>query len=320
MNGKNLCLDTYNSYFRWKFAYNAVLERDIRRRKQNWSWKRMREHRELVRNYRRAWIIKLTKSSLPIEFTDLLMVNTHFYYITFKILQKAEQNLDIFNINIAREQAELEIDRRGLTRLEDQQTRGWADWLVILVIYFKKEFRIQSWWYGNQETGNIASRFEKAMNAKEKAKLYQAIDYEENMPLTDYPANFVENRIIAKISLIFMQIEDLLELRFEGITSLFEHSPSSRKFSVKNVVKTLSAISFGDKPMLELLDCKANWCYSDLLHQTVVNVNNVHWKLYPSVTRFYKALLIEFFGSAAEVGLFYLLILTCLYLVSGKLF
>ena len=35
--------------------------------------------------------------------------------------------LDVFNINVARQQAEMEIDRLGLRRLEDQP-QGWVNW------------------------------------------------------------------------------------------------------------------------------------------------------------------------------------------------
>ena len=41
--------------------------------------------------------------------------------------QLAEMDLDVFNLNMARHQAEMEIDRKGLTRLEDLP-QGWVAW------------------------------------------------------------------------------------------------------------------------------------------------------------------------------------------------
>ena len=69
-------------------------------------------------------------------------------------MQKAETELDVFNVNVARQQAEVEIDRKGLTRLEDQP-QGWVAWG-------------KSWFGGGGSTseqkkgnaGDIASKFQ----------------------------------------------------------------------------------------------------------------------------------------------------------------
>lgn len=73
----------------------------------------MRKHRHMVRDYRAAWVRKQTEKSLPSEIQDFIEI--------------AEKKLDVFNLNIARQQAELEIDRKGLTRVEDQP-QGWGTW------------------------------------------------------------------------------------------------------------------------------------------------------------------------------------------------
>lgn len=67
----------------------------------------------MVRDYRQAWVRRQTEKSLPSDVTELI--------------EDAEKQLDVFNLNIARQQAELEIDRRELTRLEDQP-QGWGAW------------------------------------------------------------------------------------------------------------------------------------------------------------------------------------------------
>lgn len=41
--------------------------------------------------------------------------------------QRGEDQLDVFNVNIARQQAEMDIDRKGLKRVEDQP-QGWLAW------------------------------------------------------------------------------------------------------------------------------------------------------------------------------------------------
>lgn len=96
-------------------------------------------------------------------------------------------------------------------------------------------FRARNWWGGSDQKPrkgkhdtDIISQFEQAMNSDEKAKLYRAIDYQENMPPTDYPTRFIENRARAHINRILLKVEDSLELQFSKISSLFEHYPSGR--------------------------------------------------------------------------------------------
>lgn len=75
--------------------------------------------------------------------------------------------------------------------------------------------------------GDIISQFERAMKPEEKAKLYEAIDYQENMPPTDYPKTFVERRVRAKANKISLRLEESLELQFSRIVSVFEQRPSA---------------------------------------------------------------------------------------------
>lgn len=84
--------------------------------------------------------------------------------------------MDVFNLNIARQQAEMNIDRMNLIRTEDQEVETWGTWA-------------KSWLGGgggsksknssNQSTGNeIMSQFQEAMTTEEKDKLFAAIDYQ----------------------------------------------------------------------------------------------------------------------------------------------
>jgi hypothetical protein len=75
----------------------------------------------------------------------------------------------LFNLNIARQLAEFEIDRKKLTRVEDQPAEGWVSWAG-------------SWFGGKsaaatEQTG-IIEKFEAAIDDEEKNKLYEAIGYQ----------------------------------------------------------------------------------------------------------------------------------------------
>lgn len=66
------------------------------------------------------------------------------------------------------------------------------------------------------------------MTPEEKAKLYDAIDYQENIPPTDYPKEFVENRVHANLKTLSLSVENSLELQLSGLKTLLEQRPSAR--------------------------------------------------------------------------------------------
>src|SRR5688572_24386673 len=81
----------FSSNLRWKFAYESVLNEDIRRRRREWSWENMRAHRSLLRRYRNAYVSKLVTGKSPND------------------IQDGERKLDVLNITLARKEAELEV-------------------------------------------------------------------------------------------------------------------------------------------------------------------------------------------------------------------
>lgn len=64
-----------NCLFRWHFAYSAIIEEIVRRRKNNWNWKRMKKHRESVRAYKDAWLKKQTEKNLSSKDRNIIEVN-----------------------------------------------------------------------------------------------------------------------------------------------------------------------------------------------------------------------------------------------------
>lgn len=84
--------------------------------------------------------------------------------------------MDVFNLNIARQQAEMNIDRMNLIRTEDQEVETWGTWAKS---WLGGGGGSKSKNSGNQSTGNeIMSQFQEAMTTEEKDKLFAAIDYQ----------------------------------------------------------------------------------------------------------------------------------------------
>ncbi|VIO96842.1 Uncharacterized protein BM_BM5678 [Brugia malayi] len=236
-------LNDYKGHYRkwWHFAYNAIVEEFVRRRRNNWNWERMKKHRESVRAYKDAWLKKQTEKNLSNKDRN--------------IIEETEEHLDMFNLNIARQQADMEIDRRGLTRLEDQP-QGWVNWA-------------KSWWIGGGgvkekgesvalSSGDIMTKFEQVLTTEEKAKLFDAIDYQENIPPTDYPKHFVENVVIANLSLLMVIIEGALTLKFSIITTRIEHRASAQAINFKSGVKNVAMDGCGQQ-ILFVQDDSTDW-------------------------------------------------------------
>ncbi|CAG08424.1 unnamed protein product, partial [Tetraodon nigroviridis] len=157
----------------WNYAITSVLEVDVKPRLHMWSWQHIRCHRQMVKFYKDLYKTKIT-SKKPTE--ELL-----------KALQEPEKTLDIFNITLARQQAEVEASKAGLCiyrpgmKMEEEQSQGWLSWM---------------WnWGGEAEKPKEVKTggFDELLTPAEKAKLYTAIGYSETDVNHNLPKNITVN-------------------------------------------------------------------------------------------------------------------------------
>ena len=66
------------------------------------------------------------------------------------------------------------------------------------------------------------------MTPEEKQRLFDAIDYQENTPPTDYPKEYVENKIRVHLSTLAVIVEEALELKFNELSANVEQRSSAR--------------------------------------------------------------------------------------------
>uniref|UniRef100_A0A182NLZ6 Vacuolar protein sorting-associated protein 13 n=1 Tax=Anopheles dirus TaxID=7168 RepID=A0A182NLZ6_9DIPT len=151
----------------WHFAYTCVLETEVRRRRRNWSWENMMRHRQNLRRYEEAYRQQLTAKKITPEIVSRS--------------EEYEKILDLHNIIVIRQKVALEVEKEGKRQAEEQKTAGW----------------FSSWWGGGAKKeedstgGDIKKQFEAAMTPAEKAKLFQAIGYQENDAPTELPEHYV---------------------------------------------------------------------------------------------------------------------------------
>lgn len=161
----------------WQFALSSILERDIKPRRNNWNWKRIKKHRKMCREYKEIYKEKLLCQN-PSEKVEIE-----------EELEDFERELDIFNIILCRSQAEIEVQPELEKRKQDNAKKG-GGW-----------FSLSGWGFGGwyapsaeqeKEAEEIVKEIKQEMTPDEKTKLYDAIGYDESsVGVLDTPKDFV---------------------------------------------------------------------------------------------------------------------------------
>ncbi|KAM7018715.1 intermembrane lipid transfer protein VPS13A isoform 2-T2 [Tautogolabrus adspersus] len=178
-----------NAHIWWKYIITGTLEVDVKPRLHMWSWDQIRCHRQMVKRYRELYKTKIT-SKKPSE--ELL-----------KALQEPEKTLDIFNITLARQQAEVEASKAGLCiyrpglKMEEEESQGWLSW---------------AWnWGGEPETETKEVKtggFDELLTSAEKAKLYTAIGYSDTAANPNLPKDFEDMKVNFHMERLTVSIKD----------------------------------------------------------------------------------------------------------------
>ncbi|XP_059192632.1 vacuolar protein sorting-associated protein 13A [Centropristis striata] len=178
-----------NARIWWRYIITGTLEVDVKPRLHMWSWQHIRSHRQRVKRYRELYKTKIT-SKKPSE--ELL-----------KALEEPEKTLDIFNITLARQQAEVEASKAGLRifrpglKMEEEESQGWLSW---------------AWnWGAEPETEKKEVKtggFDELLTSAEKAKLYTAIGYSDTAVNPNLPKNFEDMKVNFHMEKLSLAIKD----------------------------------------------------------------------------------------------------------------
>ncbi|KAH1006005.1 hypothetical protein HUJ04_006891 [Dendroctonus ponderosae] len=178
---------SYKGHYKkwWHFAYKSVLEGEVKRRRNNWDWRHMLAHRNMGREY-----TDLFRKSIKNSCTNPEKVR----------LDECEKKLDLTSIVIIRQKIELETEK--LQELQKTDSKGW----------------LSGWWGGSksskssltdmEKSTNLLKQFEKEMTPEEKARLYKAIDYQENAPTTVFPEEFVDKSLSFLLRSLEVELRD----------------------------------------------------------------------------------------------------------------
>ncbi|NXX88954.1 VP13C protein, partial [Centropus bengalensis] len=165
----------------WNFATNSVLEVHIKRHTRMWSWSNIKQHRQLLRSYKNTYKSKLTQSKLSEE--------------TQRQIQDLERKLDVFNIVLARQQAQVEAIRSGQKLLKkksieaEKKGSGWFSGF-----WGRRETRKKE-----DEESSVPETIDEIMTPEEKAKLFTAIGYSDSSHRLSLPKQYVAHVVTLKL-------------------------------------------------------------------------------------------------------------------------
>uniref|UniRef100_A0A663N2A5 Vacuolar protein sorting 13 homolog A n=1 Tax=Athene cunicularia TaxID=194338 RepID=A0A663N2A5_ATHCN len=211
----------------WKYVIYGILEVNVQPKLQMWSWEHIRHHRKQVKNYKEMYKTKIT-SKKPNE--EIL-----------KLLEEFEKALDIFNITLARQQAEVEATKAGLkiyrpgVKQDDENSGGWFSWI---------------WgWSGEkkdeQKQEVKGSSLEELMTREEKAKLYAAIGYSETAVDPTLPKSYEAMKFSVKLLSMSISIREnkqtpeLVEFALAGLSTVFTQRPGAQAIRFETKITSL---------------------------------------------------------------------------------
>uniref|UniRef100_A0A8B9M2R6 Vacuolar protein sorting 13 homolog A n=1 Tax=Accipiter nisus TaxID=211598 RepID=A0A8B9M2R6_9AVES len=209
----------------WKYVIYGILEVNVQPKLQMWSWEHIRHHRKQVKNYKDMYKTKIT-SKKPNE--EIL-----------KLLEEFEKALDIFNITLARQQAEVEATKAGLkiyrpgVKQDDENSGGWFSWI---------------WsWSGEKkdEQKQEVKGLEELMTREEKAKLYAAIGYSETAVDPTLPKSYEAMKFSVKLLSMSISIREnkqtpeLVEFALTGLSTVFTQRPGAQAIRFETKITSL---------------------------------------------------------------------------------
>ncbi|XP_063050952.1 vacuolar protein sorting-associated protein 13A [Engraulis encrasicolus] len=208
-----------NAFLWWRYVIVGILEVNVKPSLHMWSWSHIKRHRQEVKRYRELYKHKITNKK-PKEFM-------------LKDLEETEKRLDIFNITLARQQAEVEAMRAGLPiirpgqKAEVEESEGWFGWM---------------WSWGAETTPEKkevkSGAFDELLTAEEKSKLYKAIGYSEIAVNHNLPKEFVDMKVCFQLVSLSVSLKEsadkpeVLKLAVMDLSAMLCQRPGAQALKV----------------------------------------------------------------------------------------
>ncbi|KAM6980546.1 intermembrane lipid transfer protein VPS13C [Aplochiton taeniatus] len=213
-----------NSKQWWKYVMNSVLEVHIRRFNQMWSWSNIRKHRQTLKDYKAAYKAKLLTHGKMKEDTE-------------KQTQDLEKLLDVFNITLARQQAQMEVIRSGQKVVSKKATGPQKQGGGFFSGLFGRKEGKKKEQEDSKEMENTG--LDELITSEEKAKLYTAIGYSGSSYNLALPKHYVAVIITFKLfrtSITVREqpnIPEILKVQMIDLSTTISQRPGAQALKVE---------------------------------------------------------------------------------------
>ncbi|XP_069786597.1 intermembrane lipid transfer protein VPS13A isoform X2 [Narcine bancroftii] len=209
----------------WTYAINSILKENIKPRLEGWSWKHIRMHRQKIKKYRKVYKSRITKKKPEEELISEL--------------EELEHELDLFNITLSRQQAEMEAMKEGYkiyrpgAKIEEDNSGGWFAW---------------AWsWAGDKEEKphDSKSGIDLLMTPEEKSKLYTAIGYSEAAVDPTMPKRYEAVKLSVKLVSMSISIKEehdrpeIMKFSVIDLSTKVAQRPGAQAIKFEAIIGTL---------------------------------------------------------------------------------
>ncbi|XP_060923539.1 intermembrane lipid transfer protein VPS13C isoform X2 [Limanda limanda] len=213
-----------NTKLWWRYGLDSILEVHIRRYSRMWSWSNIRLHRENLKKYKSVFKTKLSQGKSSPD--------------TERRIQELEKVLDVFNITLARQQAQMEVIRSGQKVVAKKATGGQKQGGGFFSSLFgKKNKKEEQEQEESKETES--SGLDELMTTEEKEKLYSAIGYSGSSHSLTLPKQYVAVVVsfqLLRTSVTLRELPDvpeILKIQMIDLSTKISQRPGAQAIRVE---------------------------------------------------------------------------------------
>ncbi|XP_070287563.1 intermembrane lipid transfer protein VPS13A isoform X1 [Myotis yumanensis] len=224
----------------WAYAIHGILEVNVCPHLRMWSWKHISDHRQQMKQYKELYKKKLINKKPPVELLSCL--------------EELEKTLDVFNITIVRQQAEVEVKKAGYRIYKEgtkdsEENKGWFNWLWTWSEPKTKE----------QQPDVKPGSLEEILTPEEKTSLYEAIGYSETAVDPTLPKSFEAMKLymhLKSMSIVLreeQQKRELLNIVVEEFSTWVVQRPGAQAIKFETRIDSFHVTGLPDnstKPRL----------------------------------------------------------------------
>ncbi|XP_037835905.1 vacuolar protein sorting-associated protein 13C isoform X2 [Kryptolebias marmoratus] len=217
-----------NAKLWWRYSFKSIMEVHIRRVNRMWSWSNIRCHRENLKTYRNVYKTKLLSQSKSGSDTE-------------QQVQDLEKILDVFNITLARQQAQMEVIRSG-QKVAGKKAGGQKQGGGFFSGWFGRKAKKEEQELEESKESE-SSGLDQLMTAEEKNKLYTAIGYSgssQNLALSkQYVAVIVTFQLLRTSVTIREQhnVPEILKILMLNLSTKISQRPGAQAIRMETVLE-----------------------------------------------------------------------------------